>query len=583
MSKRVYVRLAGAAAITIWAWASLTHRRSFALVAIGDMSALAALATATVVIFRNAWLSRHRARVFWVLMSVGFAMWTSNQAAWCVYEVLLRRTMPDPFFGDIILFMHVIPLIAAVVLAPHDSEKPEGLPSSTLNFLMLLVWWVFLYAFIVFPDEYLWLRIPVYTRNYDWLYLFENLVWVLSLALATKGTHGQWRRLYLNLFGAAALYTFASEAINAAISRGTYYSGSLYDLPFIAALCWFARSAVMARKWTLQPDQPHRVRNRWAMLAPRLAMAAILSLPAMGLWVLLYDNSALPLRRFRIMVMLVAMIVLGSFLFLKQYVLDRQLVHVLEETDRSFLNLQRLQTELVRKEKLAALGQLVAGAAHEINQPLKAILKSTESFSAEQSLSAEQLAMAQKIGHQARRTRDLIADLLSFAQQNPAAKSLVDLGTLLQRAVHMEALRLESNNIRVELKIAPGLPKILGNPTQLLDSCLQILSNAMDALGEVGGGKLVVCGYRENEDIVLEFSDTGPGIREPGKVFDPFYTTKPVGKGTGLGLSAVYGVVQNHGGQITCFNRPEGGAQFVLRFPAAPRENLSEKLESAEA
>ena len=576
MFKRKYLRIAGAGALCLmWVWASLVIRRGFVLALVGDGVALAALAITTAVVLRNARTSGGRVRLFWSLTAVGFSMWTFNQAAWFVYEVVLRRQMPDPFFGDIILFMHVVPLLAAVALASDDSEKGQDVLFSTLNFLMLLVRWVFLYAFIVFPDEYLWLRIPVYTRNFDWLYLVENLVWIVSLAVAARGAQGYWRQLYLNLFGASALYMLASEAINAAISRGTYYSGSLYDIPFTAALCWFLWTATRARKWTLEPHAFSGRKNRWALLAPRLAMLAILSLPAMGLWVLLFDHSSSPVRRFRIVVMLLAMIVLGAILFLKQYLLDHQLMDVLDESDRSFLNLQRLQTELVRKEKLAALGQLVAGAAQEIDHPLTAVIDSSELFSRDPSLSTDQISMTRKIGHHARRTRDLIADLLSFAQQNPGQKSLVDLEAVVQRAVHMEGLRFESNNIRVELKISPGLPGILGNPNQLLDCCLQIMSNAMDALSEVGGGKLLVSGYQEGEEVVLEFADTGPGVREPEKVFDPFYTTKPVGKGTGLGLSAVYGVVQDHRGQITCLNRPEGGARFVLRFPIATQDSAA--------
>lgn len=571
MSKKQYLWISSAVAISvIWLWWSFAFPRSFFLVMLSDLSALVVLGAVAFFFVRAAWRSGHRIRFFWIFMAVGFGMWSVNQAAWCVYEIVLRRKMPDPFFGDIILFMHVVPLIAAVALIPHDSEKREALPFSTLNLLMLLVWWVFLYTFIVFPDEYLWVRLSVYNRNFDWLYLVENLVWVLSLALAARGARGQWKQLYLNLFGASALYTFASEAMNAAISRNAYYSGSPYDIPFFASLCWFLWTAAKTRKWTLEPDEKSQGKNRWVLVAPRLAMIAILSLPTMGLWVLLFNDSPMPLRRFRIMVMLVAMIVLGSFLSLKQYLLDHQLVDVLNETDRSLLNLQRLQTELVRKEKLAALGQLVAGAAQEIGHPLAAVLESSERFSHEPSLSAEQMSMAQKIGHHARRTRDLITDLLSFAQQNPGQKSQVALGAVVQRAVNMEAMRLESRNIRVEMNLAPDLPRILANSNQLADSCLQIISNAMDALEEMGGGKILVAGYADGGDVVLEFSDTGPGIQEPHKVFDPFYTTKPVGRGTGLGLSAVYGVVQDHQGQITCLNRPEGGAKFVLRFPVAP-------------
>jgi signal transduction histidine kinase len=92
----------------------------------------------------------------------------------------------------------------------------------------------------------------------------------------------------------------------------------------------------------------------------------------------------------------------------------------------------------------------------------------------------------------------------------------------------------------------------------------------VDAMEEIGGGTLVVRTAREGANAVVQFSDTGPGIREPGRVFDPFYTTKPVGKGTGLGLSICYGIIQEHGGEISCFNRPEGGATFRVELPTLP-------------
>ena len=109
-----------------------------------------------------------------------------------------------------------------------------------------------------------------------------------------------------------------------------------------------------------------------------------------------------------------------------------------------------------------------------------------------------------------------------------------------------------------------------GNVNQLFQVFIEIIENAMDALQEAGGGgSLEITAQREADEVVLQFSDSGPGIRDPQRVFDPFYTTKPVGKGTGLGLSVVYGVVQDHTGQIMCHNKPEGGALFVVRFPVA--------------
>jgi signal transduction histidine kinase len=108
---------------------------------------------------------------------------------------------------------------------------------------------------------------------------------------------------------------------------------------------------------------------------------------------------------------------------------------------------------------------------------------------------------------------------------------------------------------------------VLCNPNQLLQAFLQIVENAVDALQETGGGRLQVCLWREGNEVVVQFADNGPGLRDPERVFDPFYTTKPVGKGTGLGLSATYGVILDHKGQITCYNRPEGGAVFEIRLP----------------
>ncbi len=113
-----------------------------------------------------------------------------------------------------------------------------------------------------------------------------------------------------------------------------------------------------------------------------------------------------------------------------------------------------------------------------------------------------------------------------------------------------------------------SVPRVLGNSNQLLQAFVQIVENAVDALQETGGGRLQVSAWRELEEVVIQFADTGPGLHDPERVFDPFYTTKAVGKGTGLGLSATYGVVQDHKGQITCFNRPEGGATFEIRLPA---------------
>jgi signal transduction histidine kinase len=573
MSIGKHWRMAGTAGLILtYAVVSLSLPTGTPQKIIGDFTPFLLLLAASVIMVRNAVSTRGQTRAFWALMATGCALWVASSAMWFFYEVLLHRDIPEPFVGDVILFIHVVPFMAAVALRPHRPVGQQKLYFSTLNFVLLLVWWLFLYAFVVFPDQYVALNVGVYSRNYDLLYLLEDVALLVALGALAMSTRGAWKRIYWNLFVAFSLYTMSSETINAAISAGQYHTGSLYDVPFMASLCWLVAAAVLA--WQLQPhcEVEPGAEQRWMSFAPRLARLAILSLPVMGYWAWFYDTASPRLRFFRLLVTLVAMLVLGLFVFVRQYLLDHELMRLLGESRRALDNLQRLQTQVVQKEKLASLGQLVAGAAHEINAPLDAILENAGVLVGHEGLEATQVSMTKKIGEQARRAQELVSGLLSFARQSPGEKSLVEIGHVVQRALQMKMLHLENHKIRIETNIAPGLPPVWGNANQLIQCCLEIIDNALDALEGMPGATFSVNARQEAGEVVLEFADSGPGLREPQRVFDPFYTTKPIGKGTGLGLSATYGVVQDHQGQISCQNRPEGGAIFTIRFSVARPE-----------
>ena len=565
----------------VYGVAAFTVPRGHLLAAFGDLTPLLLIVLATALMVSNVASTQGQTRMFWLLMAAGCVLWTANLAMWTLFEVVLRRDVPEPFFGDVILFIHTVPFMAAVALCPHRPQEERKLHFSTLNFLMLLIWWVFLYAFVVFPDEYVSLNVAVYSRNYDVLYLLENLALLVALGWLTARARGAWKKVYWNLSLSMGLYALSSQTVNAAIRRGQYYSGSWYDIPFVASICWLIFAGLMARELKPVCDSAPPQSSKWLALWPRMAMGAILSLPILAFWSQFVDTAPAPIRRFRLLSSLAAMLVLGLFVFWRQYLLDQELMRLLRESHDSFENLKHLQNQLVQKEKLASLGQLVAGAAHEINNPLTAILGYSELLAENRNLDPAQITMAQKIGQQARRTRDLVSGLLSFAQQAPAEKTQVDLRQVVQRALQMKVLQLESRGIRVQSRIASALPPIWGNFNQLLRCCLEIISNTMDALEGTPGGTLELSVQRAYDEVVLEFADSGPGMLEPKRVFDPFYTTKPIGKGTGLGLSATYGVVQDHKGQITCHNRAEGGAVFVLRFPIANSEAPARTTELA--
>ena len=558
-----------AAGITLaFAVVSLLVPRGAALTAISDVTYFLLTLGAGIAMLANAWSGQGVNQRFWALMGSGCILWACDLAGWTYYEVLTRTALPSPWFMDIILFLHLIPMIAAVGLRPHRAESGQTFRGGMLEFLLLLVWWGFLYAFAVFPSQYVAVNKTIYQRNFATLYLVETGVLLLVQGIAARGAPAGWKKVYLNLMGASALYALDSQGLSWALHSGKYYSGSLYDVPLIGTVAWMAATALTVREWRPEPE-PRPGDDKWGAMAFRLAMPAILSLPALGLWALRWDDSPPLIRTFRLFTVLAAMLVLGGFVFVRQYLQDQALIRLLEESRHSFENEQRLQTHLVQREKLASLGQLVAGAAHEIDHPLTAIMGYSEKLWSNQRLTNEQDTLVRKIVSQSQRTRDLIASLLSFAQQSSGEKSLVDLCMLLQRSVQMRELQRHDQKIHIETVIAPSLPKVWGDGHQLFQAFVQVVENALDALEEAGGGLLRVSAEMHGEEIVVQFSDSGPGIREPHRVFDPFYTTKPIGKGTGLGLSAVYGVVQDHRGQIICHNKPEGGAVFVLRLPVA--------------
>ena len=536
--------------------------------AVGDLIPMAVATVSVFLATRNAIDSRGHTRLFWGLMTAGLVMWWFNQAGWAWFEVVLHRSIPDPFEGDVVLFMHFVPMMAAVAIRPQRADASEGMLPSTLNVLILLVWWVVVYAFVVFPEEYLIRKSSSYALRWDLLYLAEALILIAISGWSYITSTGSWRTLYGNILLATTIYGLASENINAAIARGTYRSGGVDDVPLLIAQLGYLWVAILGRRCLRETQETPAITSHRGTFAPLLAKLALLSLPLMGFWALFLSHSTPYLRQVRFAVAMGGVAVLAFFVFLKQHLLDQRLVQLLKQSRGAYDKLQRLQGRVVQQAKLASLGELVAMAASELEYPLSTVLETSEHLAASSNLAREQLATAQKIGQQARRTRDLVNDLLSFAQQTPGEKVPLELKPLLQRAVQMEGFKLHNREIRLSVNATDPVPRVLGNSNQLLQAFLQVVENAVDALQDVGQGRLTVSLWHEGTEIVIEFADTGPGLRDPERVFDPFYTTKPIGKGTGLGLSAAYGVIQDHKGQITCSNRPEGGASFEIRLPA---------------
>jgi signal transduction histidine kinase len=542
------------------------------LAAFGDVVQCLVPLIANAGLLINAGTPHWRRNLFWMLIALSCTMWMVGQFQWTYYEAYLHREVPGLNAGDIIFFLHGIPLIAAMALLPHRRRGEVHLSLSYLDFGLLLTWWTFVYVFVVLPWMYATPTLDFYNTNYNILAYIQQSVVTAGFAIFWLRSKGAWRSVYFHLFAPTALYMLWSLLLNLAIAKSAYYTGSIYDLPLMTVFFWYGLAGFHAFRLrdelNAAADHAPEQSGKDYLWASRFAMAAVLSLPLFALYALRVEHDTAAVRDFRLTVTLIASLPLALLVFLRTHLTDVDRARLLAQSEYSIENLQRLQAQMVQSEKLVSLGQLAAGAAHEINNPLTAILGYSDLLADDEALPERARGIASKIREQARRTRNLVQNLLSFARQVPAERSLLDINTVVTNAVQLRALDLHSGGSAIDLQLESVLPGVRGDNNQLMQVFFNIISNALDAMAETDGGKLIIRTQRDRGNVIVLFSDTGPGIREPHRVFDPFYTTKPVGKGTGLGLSICYGIVEEHGGKIVCYNQQTAGAVFRVELPA---------------
>jgi len=230
-----------------------------------------------------------------------------------------------------------------------------------------------------------------------------------------------------------------------------------------------------------------------------------------------------------------------------------------------------LHAKLVHAEKMAAVGQLVSGVAHEVNNPLTAILGFADLLLENSEVPENARRDLRVILQEAQRTKQIVQNLLSFARQMPPQRKPVEINTILHHTVQLRAYDFHSRGVEVVEQFDPRLHPAIGDSHQLQQVFLNILNNAYDAVRDTGRlARIEIQTANLANQVEIVFCDNGEGISHPERIFDPFFTTKEIGKGTGLGLSICYGIVREHGGEILCHNNPSGaGATFIVRLPAA--------------
>jgi len=564
-----------AACLAALVLAALILPQSFRLTALSDVIQCLLLFSGTVSLIPQVVRSRGRLRLFWTLVATGIAFWFVYQLFWTYYEVWLRTDVPDLCAADMILFMHIVPLMAALALRPHAPQDEYAARLRRLDFALMMIWWGYLYILIVIPWQYVVPDVAPYNNNLNSLYLIEKLAFLSTLFMAWTGSKGRWRTFYASLFGACFTYAASSHLANWAIGRHLYYSGSLYDIPLAASMAWITVIGL----WTGEREPQAGVRSTstsHGVWLARLGMIAAFSLPLFAAWALL--DAAVPprIRSFRVVLTLAAALLMGIMVFVRQRLLDRELLRLLNHSRESFANLKRLQAQITESEKLASIGQLLGGAAHELNNPITAMLGYSDLL-LNTPLNPEQSELVARIGQHVRRTRSLVASLLSFAKQGPAAMAPVDLNTLLRTAVKLSQPQWQALNIEVLTELPQELLLIRGDSNQLLQVCVQIINDALHAVDQHGSRTLTITAQREDGIAIINIFNTSlagsPAENESGEAGTEEDQTL-----SGLGLSACQGILQQHQGRILC--QQDGNSRTTIRveipvIPLAPEKSTA--------
>lgn len=265
--------------------------------------------------------------------------------------------------------------------------------------------------------------------------------------------------------------------------------------------------------------------------------------------------------------------------------------HMTENLQKSTAQLEKTveilratQAQLVHSEKLSAVGEFVAGVAHELNNPLTSLIGYAELLQASVVDDTAQSSL-KRISNSADRCHKIVQSLLSFARQHPPERKLTNVNTIVDSVVDILIYELRTSNIKVTKDLSPHLPRLLADPHQIQQVFLNIVNNARQAIEAYRpNGSIRITSSVTGQRVQIRFQDDGPGISEENlaKIFNPFFTTKPVGKGTGLGLSLSYGIIQEHGGSITAQSKVGRGTTFIIELPVTAEAEACARQAAAE-
>jgi PAS domain S-box-containing protein len=272
-------------------------------------------------------------QAFWALLAAGFGLWAVDAWLWVYYPIIHGQNIPDASLADTALFLHVIPFMAALATRPHLYRSNQKLYRTALNFVLLLFFWIFLYAYLVFPYQIRFHHAAIYNIRYDRLYLFESLAWIVALGVLAARTQNPWKTIYGHLFFASGLYAACSWFANLDIDSNSYHGEPIYGLGLLASRCWFVWALLRARQITPPSIQKTTADTSDARYTPLLAMVIAGVILLIGLAEMFQPEPAPGFHRLRVIVVLAFAFFFAMSVFIKEYLDNLDLINEVESTE----------------------------------------------------------------------------------------------------------------------------------------------------------------------------------------------------------------------------------------------------------
>jgi signal transduction histidine kinase len=391
---------------------------SFQLTMFGDAIPVILLILAVLATRENFRRTEGILHIFWKLCAGGMVAMALSQVYWFYFDWGRLHSAPSPVPGDSLFLIAPVFFLSALAFRPHSSCAGRDIRTRSLDFILLSAWWLSLYGYFCLPWQAVLQDFPHYTPDYYLLALLQHAVLVVALAVLAIRKSSIWRGFYLLLAVAFVLIAAGNLLLSVAIDRGWYYAGSFYDTPFFLAVYLFTFVAGVGSSLHPIEDTTSNRELIQSVWTARFAMLGVLSLPFLAMLGLYQKNVPASVASFRLKLIFGATFFLGILVYLKLALLARELVRLVQLTRDSIANLNAVQKKVVHTEKLIALGRLASGAAHEISNPLTAILGYSELLTDIPSLTENDRAQARSIQQQVHRAQAAVTSLRAVLRQN---------------------------------------------------------------------------------------------------------------------------------------------------------------------